>query len=519
MHILSVYDGPATIFPWGNMLERREWHGRLHLMHQRNIGLYCTKGQASYRIFSPLFLPGLAGAGNELITSDPAMVKHVLSDKFDIWAKSAIGGRFFSSVVDWLGTGIFTIDHGKGSEFPKDNGHLWHTQRRTAATIFTRSLFKNFYQEVFQTHTNELITILKEKVGANGDIPVDFQHWMHALTMDCFGKIAFGAPLGNLDGSDTGFGSAFDNAHNQVLLFIATHVKSLMVREALPRWIGDVVQKYLIERPCPVHTELRRNVALLDSYTQRLIDEKQAALNNGHSEATENDLLTLFLRMRASGESGVHLTDVHMRDLIKNFLIAGRDTTACTLSWLFFELGREQNKAVLNTLIAELDATLQGAVPTHDDFQDLPYLRGCIWEVLRLHPVVPAISVTSKEDDVLPDGVNVPRGTRVLIACYTMGRDKKVYGEDADTFKPERWIPFTQPSPYEFPMFKAGRRLCLGKDMALYEMSLVATMLLQNFTPEVVAEENVSFGAKVTMCVKDLSTGLDGLQMYLRPRK
>lgn len=76
----------------------------------------------------------------------------------------------------------------------------------------------------------------------------------------------------------------------------------------------------------------------------------------------------------------------------------------------------------------------------------------------------------AEADDTLPDGTPVKRGARVFYAIYAMGRMVSVWGPDAAEFKPERWVTaegrLRAESPFKFPVFNAGPRLCLGKDMA-----------------------------------------------------
>merc|ERR1719469_633401 len=102
----------------------------------------------------------------------------------------------------------------------------------------------------------------------------------------------------------------------------------------------------------------------------------------------------------------------------------------------------------------------------------MPYLNGVIYESLRLHPPVPFDDKTAFEDDVFPNGTKVPRGTVCVFLPYAMGRDPAVY-PDPEEVKPERWIPFRAPPPHEFPAFQAGPRICIGMDMALFEIKLL----------------------------------------------
>ena len=69
----------------------------------------------------------------------------------------------------------------------------------------------------------------------------------------------------------------------------------------------------------------------------------------------------------------------------------------------------------------------------------------------------------------LPNGIDgkpfkVYKGDQIHYVPFVMGRNESVYA-DADQFKPERWIPFKLPNPYDFPVFQAGPRICLGMNM------------------------------------------------------
>ena len=525
----EAYWGPPVDFPLGNALVRKRWHGRSLDIHVENLNAHCSPDRPCYKILAPSFCKNVCGLGTELvcknisffficsffidityfsthfqITKDPRVVKHVLSDHFDVWAKSNNNGRLYKPLVDWFGQGIFTNDHGPYAEAPRDGGKMWHAQRQAAATIFTRELFKHHYETVFTARTAKLVATLQ---AAGGD--VDLQEHFFALSMDCFGSIAYGADMDN-DANKT-FGAAFDRAQLLALRHIVHNIKGFLLRELLPSFLGTLAEKF-IEYRCPLRNELETHIATTKKFTEKVIAHRKDQMAEG--EATKGDLLSLFLRM----EEAEVMRGVELRDALLHFILAGRDTTASLLSFLFFRLGNPENKAVLDAVIAEVDAVFGGETPTLADLDSLPYLRGAVWETLRLHPVVPVVTVTAKAEDRLPDGVVVPKGTRMLICNYAMGRDASRYGEDVLEFKPERWIPFTQPSPYEFPVFKAGRRTCLGKDMALFESTKVAATLLQKFIPESVNPDAYKVGTKLTMVVHDKEAGVDRLLMKMTPR-
>jgi cytochrome P450 len=100
------------------------------------------------------------------------------------------------------------------------------------------------------------------------------------------------------------------------------------------------------------------------------------------------------------------------------------------------------NPRILKNVLKELDIVLQGSeIYTYETMmQELPYLKAVFHETLRLYPQVPRNVKEVVEDDVLPDGTVVYKGDSVVFSTYAMGRNRSVWGEDAEVFCPERWL-------------------------------------------------------------------------------
>ena len=149
-----------------------------------------------------------------------------------------------------------------------------------------------------------------------------------------------------------------------------------------------------------------------------------------------------------------------------NFLLAGRDTTASLLSFLFLMFAHHPdvfNK--LRNLVLEDFGTYEH--PKNISFSTLKscsYLQWCLNETLRLFPTVPLNSRRSIVDTTLPRGggpdgkspVFVPKGTEVNYSVYAMHRNKAIWGPNADKFDPERWNGYK--SGFEYLPFNGGPR-------------------------------------------------------------
>ena len=159
------------------------------------------------------------------------------------------------------------------------------------------------------------------------------------------------------------------------------------------------------------------------------------------------------------------MNDKYLRDIILSFMIAGKDTTAASLSWFLYMLCK--NPLVQEKIVQEIrDVTssherttdVTGFVESIDEeaLDQMQYLHAALSETLRLYPAVPVDTRCAENDDVRPDGYRVKRGDNVYYISYAMGRMSYIWGQDAEEFKPERWLKdgvFQPESPFKFISF------------------------------------------------------------------
>lgn len=174
-------------------------------------------------------------------------------------------------------------------------------------------------------------------------------------------------------------------------------------------------------------------------------------------------------------------------------LIAGADTTAISIRSIFYFSLRNPN--VYRKLEAEILAAGFDPEKTapYSASRQLPYLDAVVREAMRLHPVVAATMERYVPESglSLPDGSFVPAGTAIGMNAYIVGKNKSIYGEDADEFRPERWLQAAGEDSEAFRLrlqkmnaadltFGAGSRICLGRLLALCEVyKVVATLILR----------------------------------------
>ena len=181
---------------------------------------------------------------------------------------------------------------------------------------------------------------------------------------------------------------------------------------------------------------------------------------------------------------------------------SGRDTTAQSLTWTFYLLMR--NPKVQQKMIAELQRVFFGAKDqvglSFDNVQPtvLPYAMAVFNETIRLYPPVPVELKECTDNTTFPDGTWLPKGSVVMWAPWSMGRSNLIWGNDADDFRPERWLPrhnddqvpsLMTKSAFEFPVFNGGPRSCLGKKMAELLAVYVTASLVWTYEFEEVYEQ------------------------------
>lgn len=182
-----------------------------------------------------------------------------------------------------------------------------------------------------------------------------------------------------------------------------------------------------------------------------------------------------------------------LRDQLVAVLLAGRDTTAATLSWTLYELGRHPK--VVRKLRDEIINTVGlDRTPTYEDLKSMRYLQYVVNETLRLYPVVPYNVRLALKDTTLPRGggpdgterIAILKDTPIAYSVLVMQRREDMYPPVSEKFPshleycPDRWYTW-QPRPWQYIPFNGGPRICIGQQFALTEITYVLTRMFQRF--------------------------------------
>ncbi|RCV35033.1 hypothetical protein SETIT_7G206500v2 [Setaria italica] len=424
----------------------------------------------------------LTPTSNYIYTVEPGNIEYILKTNLANYGK---GSALHELAEDLLGDGIFNVD-----------GAKWRHQRKVASHEFSTRVLRDYSSAVFGDTAAELAGIVAAAARGAGE-RLDISDLLMRSTLDSIFKVGFGVSLGVLSGSSeegVAFARAFDNASEQVL-----H------RFLDPFWKAKRLLNFSSE------AAMKRWLRTINAFIYAVIDRKIEQMGRDQQEfAKKEDILSRFLLERER-DPGC-FDNKYIRDIILNFVIAGRDTTAGTLSWFLYVLCR--NQAIQDRIAEEVRAAATGgrdvgaqelvACLTEDAIGKMHYLHAALTETLRLYPAVPVDVKCCFSDDTLPDGYAVNKGDMVNYQPFPMGRMEFLWGADAEEFRPERWLDgdgvFVTESPFKFTAFQAGPRVCLGKEFAYRQMKIFVAVLLSMYRFEMWdADATVGYRAMLTL--------------------
>lgn len=242
--------------------------------------------------------------------------------------------------------------------------------------------------------------------------------------------------------------------------------------------MADVLEKL----PIPPARRLHRATARLDETIYRIIEQHRASGN-------KDDLLSMLLTAQESDASGHRMSDVQLRDEVLVIMLAGYETLANALTWIWYLLST--NPEIETQFHTELDRVLGGRQPAAADVDELVYTRMVLSEGLRMYPPVWFLDRRALNDFEIA-GYHVPAGSIVLMSQWMVQRDPRFYPEPS-RFDPMRWTTEAQSlhTRYSYFPFGAGPRVCIGEPFAWMEGVLVLATIGQRWRVRVLPNQKV----------------------------
>nr|XP_043629474.1 alkane hydroxylase MAH1-like isoform X2 [Erigeron canadensis] len=400
-----------------------------------------------------------------LFTSNPANIHHMLSKNFPNYPK----GPDFRNIFDILGDGIFNSDH-----------ELWEIHRKTTMTsVFKHPDFHTLLETNIINKINKGLLPLLESVSLN-NLETDLQEIFQRFTFDaiCLLLLDYDPQSLSLDLPIIPCEKAFTYAE-----------EALLWRHFLPEKVWKLQRRFGLGK----EKKMNEACKAFDDFIYKCLSQQE-------EEDNKTGLLNSLIRGFEGQVSGTSdYSRKFVRDTILNLMIAGRDTTSTALSWFFYLLA--QNPSVEEKIREEIENHLSSGSEKKSSLDakelgELAYLHGGICEALRMYPPVALEHKSPSEPDILPSGHVVDKHTRIILSFYSIGRMEEIWGDDCLEFKPERWISdqsgrIKHVPSYIFTAFHAGPRTCLGKEMGLIQMKMVASAVICNYHVELVEGHKV----------------------------
>ncbi|KAF3448446.1 hypothetical protein FNV43_RR09159 [Rhamnella rubrinervis] len=221
--------------------------------------------------------------------------------------------------------------------------------------------------------------------------------------------------------------------------------------------------------------EFEKVIDLLD----RMINER-LELRKLPGSIRHNDVLDTLLDITEENKEEINRTQI--LHLLLVLFVAGTDTTASTFQWAMAELLRDPE--TLSKARAELEQIIGKGNPVEEShISRLPYLQAIVKETFRLHPAIPLLLPRKAEEDVEIGGFVVPKGAKVIVNAWAIGRDPSTW-EDPNSFKPERFMGSeidVKGKSFELIPFGGGRRICPGLPLATRMLHLMLGSLVHSF--------------------------------------
>jgi cytochrome P450 len=401
-------------------------------------------------------LPGLPGKDVVVITH-PDHVHHVLKENHQNYDKNAV---FYNNARPFLGNGL-PLTHG---------GEDWRRRRRLMQPAFHRQHL-HVVTDVTQQVTAG--TLESWDRAARAGEPLDLSLDMTKLTMRIMCRILFGVDVLT---DAAGLAHRFE----RISAFAIDHLTMPFPPLSVPT-----------RRNRTFHADVR----YVSEFVNGLVRARQA------DPRRHDDLLDLLVHAGTdTGDEG--LARQQLQDALISMFFAGHDTTAHTLAWAWYLLGR--NRAASDRLRSELGSVLGGRPATADDLPELSYTRMVLTETLRLYPPVWAWMRRAIGADHI-GGHRIAPNSLITWSPYVGNRLPDVW-DAPESFQPERHDDGPSAAGrlrHAALPFGEGPRMCIGSDFAMAEASLILATLAQHHRPELIPGRPVTVGTGITLHPED----------------
>ncbi|KAJ7192284.1 cytochrome P450 [Mycena pura] len=385
--------------------------------------------------------------GDRLMVSDPMALQYIVN------SPSFHFTRNVQAMLHWL-FGEKSMIARRGDD---------HKQLRAFLNPAFAAAAVRRYQPVFARVAQRITEQLESREAHL----VDMCPLLNDAALSAISQAVFGCPVEDL-------GADFVEGNSQVVELTSAQSASQILFDGIGSLLPAWFLSNAVHLPIKTFSLLRTQLHLANREGWRLVREKSEAAKQGLE--TDGDLYSVLLNSDRSASRALREEDIVAQTAL--ITIAGQDTSAKTLSFGLIELAK--NPQFQESLRTEIHAAF-GTDHENIPYDSMPLLNAFIKEILRLYPVVAYIDRVALEDVVIPvsesivttagkrlNQIHIRKGELVSIAIASYQRMASRWGDDADKFRPTRWLDGTvyqgeAVGPYaNLFSFLGGPRTCLG---------------------------------------------------------
>jgi len=383
-------------------------------------------------LFGDTFRFYLVGLKEAIVTTNPAVIQHVLKTNAENYQKSDIQVK---RMGHFLGKGLLTT-----------HGEAWRTQRRLIQKGFDRKQLEAL-SSIMQDSLAESLRDFDRQISSG---PVDIYPRLMKMTFAMVARSLFGARLKDED---------IDLVSHTICT-----VQEFIVRQTLQPYLNPW---FSVSGKLRKHEEMRTRAdrVLLEYITRR------------RHEAPGHDLLQTLMDARYSDGEG--MSDELVLSESMQLLVAGHETSSNALSWLLYLLSSRPD--CIEKLRQEFDSVLNGAPLSYEDVPRFEFASRIIQEALRLYPPFWMIDRMAVADDRVGD-LAIPRGSTVIVFVYGAHHAPR-YWQDPERFDQERFTKESEKlhAPFTYLPFGGGPRGCIGGNYAMLQILMILSTLLGKY--------------------------------------
>ncbi|XP_069148428.1 cytochrome P450 71AU50-like [Solanum lycopersicum] len=339
-------------------------------------------------------------------------------------------------------------------------GPHWRNMRKLCTLELLSNIRVNSFQSMRKEELGTFVNSLKQAASNRIEVDLSAKHASLSTNMSCL--MVLGKKYMDEEFDESGF----KNIMEETVVIAA----SPNIDDFFPFLSVFDLQGFI--------ARMKELAKIFDDFFEKVIDEHVQSKDQKKAK----DIIDTMMTIMQPGEAEFKFDRRHVKAVLLDLLIASTDTTSTAIDWIFSELLRHPK--VMKKLRNELEEAVGiNRMVEESDLERLEYLDMVIKEGLRLHPPSPLMTPHESIEDCIVDGFDIPKGSRLLVNVWAIGRDPEAWPEP-EKFMPERFVDSNidlRGRDFQLLPFGSGRRSCPGLQLGLTIVRLVLAQLVHCF--------------------------------------